>query len=144
MTNETICGRIEGKRQERQGQSPGECQDSKKLEEKNLWRRVRKGASEARGKPGKARSQLWFPSVWVFRQGKLDIICKPGFQNTAEPPIKQQQRNTCGLSAPWGFLLPPRQNIIKTLKLEVPIVAQWLRNPTSIHEVAGSIPGFAQ
>ena len=26
----------------------------------------------------------------------------------------------------------------------VPIVAQWLRNPTRNHEVVGSIPGLAQ
>ena len=28
--------------------------------------------------------------------------------------------------------------------LGVPMVAQWLRNPTRNHEVAGSIPGLAQ
>ena len=26
----------------------------------------------------------------------------------------------------------------------VPIVAQWIKNPTSIHEEAGSIPGLTQ
>ena len=28
--------------------------------------------------------------------------------------------------------------------LGVPVVAQWLRNPTRNHEVVGSIPGLAQ
>ena len=37
---------------------------------------------------------------------------------------------------------------IQDIKLKqedgVPIVAQWLTNPTRNHEVAGSIPGLAQ
>ena len=33
---------------------------------------------------------------------------------------------------------------IKWKKLRVPIVAQWLTNPTRSHEVVGSIPGLAQ
>ena len=33
---------------------------------------------------------------------------------------------------------------LKTLDTGVPVVAQWLRNPTRKHEVSGSIPGLAQ
>ena len=32
----------------------------------------------------------------------------------------------------------------KKLSLGVPVVAQWLTNPTRNHEVVGSIPGLAQ
>ena len=33
--------------------------------------------------------------------------------------------------------------VIKEESEEVPVVAQWLVNPTSIHEASGSIPGLA-
>ena len=40
------------------------------------------------------------------------------------------------------------QNLVtqlsKILNFGVPIVAQWLKNPTRNHEVAGSIPDFTQ
>ena len=32
--------------------------------------------------------------------------------------------------------------MIKEQKEGVPIVAQWVKNPTSIHEDVGSIPGL--
>ena len=33
---------------------------------------------------------------------------------------------------------------LKDLEMGVPSVAQWVKNPTSIHEDAGLIPGLAQ
>ena len=37
-----------------------------------------------------------------------------------------------------------REDVKKKLLFEVPIMAQWLTNPSRNHEVAGSIPGLAQ
>ena len=33
---------------------------------------------------------------------------------------------------------------VKNLTSGVPVMVQWLTNPTGNHEVAGSIPGLAQ
>ena len=33
---------------------------------------------------------------------------------------------------------------LKDVRTGVLVVAQWLANPTSIHEVVGSIPGLSQ
>ena len=37
-----------------------------------------------------------------------------------------------------------RNSIKKKLIKGVPVVAQWLTNPTENHEIAGLIPGHAQ
>ena len=46
-----------------------------------------------------------------------------------------------------GSQKPLSQTLNSTLKINmggVPVVAQWLTNPTRNHEVAGSIPALAQ
>ena len=46
---------------------------------------------------------------------------------------------------PWpGNLYLPGVQLKKKKLLGVPVVAQWLTNPTRNHEVAGSVPALAQ
>ena len=42
----------------------------------------------------------------------------------------------------WG--VSAMAHWVETPTAGVPVVAQWLMNPTRNHEVAGSVPGFAQ
>ena len=42
------------------------------------------------------------------------------------------------------FFLPPKGELVIVFKIGVPVMAQWLANPTRNHEVAGSLPGLAQ
>ena len=40
--------------------------------------------------------------------------------------------------------MTPTILLVKKRKIGVPLVAQWLKNPTRNHEDVGSIPGLAQ
>ena len=44
----------------------------------------------------------------------------------------------------YGRVWDDRRIKLKIPVPRVPVVAQWLTNPTRNHEVAGSIPGLAQ
>ena len=64
----------------------------------------------------------------------------------------QSQKIKVLVVAPWRLsrgeasrsLAGSLLELSKNLKGGVPIVAQWLTNPTSIHEDVDSIPGLAQ
>ena len=43
-----------------------------------------------------------------------------------------------------GFSVPTKVRLTFENKTGVPIVVQWLTNPTRNHEVAGSVPALAQ
>ena len=51
-----------------------------------------------------------------------------GFSKTLFNSPKQQQKS----------------QVLKNLRIGIPVVAQWLTNPTRNHEVAGLIPGLTQ
>ena len=43
-----------------------------------------------------------------------------------------------------GIYLAGFSSYLQECNVGVPVVAQWLTNPTGNHEVAGSVPGLAQ
>ena len=59
------------------------------------------------------------------------------------PEKEGQDRGHAGmLESPGGSAVTPQP--LKMRQRGVPVVAQWLTNPTSIHKDVGSIPGLAQ
>ena len=76
------------------------------------------------------RSQLQLRSETPHATGwlKKKVLCVLGITAVSHTAINNTGLNT-GLNVGGGG---------------VPIVAQWLMNPTRNHEVVGSIPGLAQ
>ena len=68
------------------------------------------------------------------------------------PLVTQQVMNLTSIQEALLFIFQARMLLsehcrVKTLEIPsygVPVVAQWLTNPTRNHEVAGSIPALAQ
>ena len=63
---------------------------------------------------------------------------KPSFKKKGK--IKSFQTNKKGVCYQKSFIQENLKNVLQG----VPVVAQWLTNPTRNCEVAGSVPGLAQ
>ena len=68
-------------------------------------------------------------------EGQMRALLKHNTEQVCIPVLLLQGRSTGCLN---GLLK------IKQHSLGVPVMAQWLTNPTRSHEVAGLIPGLAQ
>ena len=87
-----------------------------------------------------------------FSQSEDSCINRPSRQDTSAP----QKLPSCHFQGPNVFTLPQgshwpnsylmgkKADNIMHENVEVPIVAQGLKNPTRNHEVAGSIPALAR
>ena len=88
---------------------------------------------------GKTISESSYSSYWNFKNNRV----------TGNQEVKNRAKEMCQCTS---LLVCIGTNIILYLKLMdqeielsgVPVVAQWLVNPTRNHKVAGSIPGHAQ
>ena len=75
------------------------------------------------------------PRVHLARRGRL--VYSKGQRGHLSPPLECSQL----VNGPsHGSMC----RLTKILIIEFPVVAQWLANPTSIHEDSGLIPALAQ
>ena len=68
-------------------------------------------------------------------------------QKIKDPALSQQKLRSLlwlGFYPLPGELLHAKGATKKMVKMGVPVLAQWLTNPTSTHEYAGLSPGFTQ
>ena len=83
------------------------------------------------------------------------MSCGVGHRHSSDPELLWRRVAAVALIQPLAWELPravgvalkSKKNHILALKIlffGVPVMAQWLTNPTRNHEVAGSIPGLAQ
>ena len=77
---------------------------------------------------------------------KVMLCTQPLGSNTYD--TTRTSRPACGFQAAgggqWGIEWRQVHSCaVQSSKLGVPVVAQWLMNPTRNHEVAGLIPGLA-
>ena len=77
-----------------------------------------------------------FPTEMMGRKGRPAISEATRMGGGVE--LCGQSRKRCGRE----HVFP--DHLLKLQGLGVPIVAQWLTDPTRNHEVVDSIPGFAQ
>ena len=83
-----------------------------------------------------------FPEDCGFQvEGKPHLIPRDSVSNSGNKgrPIVPLD----GLRGPKQGILSLRK-VLETSKAGVPIVVQWLTNPTRNHEVAGFVPALAQ
>ena len=82
------------------------------------------------------KRQVFF-FFFFFLLYRSDELCLLGFPNCRKPVLMAGKEDF--VLKPTVQLGPSKHGING-----VPVVAQWLTNPTKNHEVVGSIPGLAQ
>ena len=82
----------------------------------------------------------WFNKRRPLKKKKKKSQEQPGHQIEWVERESTASKTTVGDQSSGG----EKGLLYKSALLGVPVMAQWLRNPTRNHEVAGSVPALAQ